>query len=147
MRLVGVFRCFECSVGDRGEVAERGVRPCRVVFVTPEGDDGPGVAQVPEAVDVEAFVAQTGVERLDAAVVPRCSGRDEYQARVPVGPGGQRLGGELGTVVGPDRLRVAALGDDLVEHTGQRRRRDGPLDQAGQGLAGVLINHSTTVRP
>ena len=85
MRLVGVFRCFECSVGDRGEVAERGVRPCRVVFVTPEGDDGPGVAQVPEAVDVEAFVAQTGVERLDVAVVPRCSGRDEYQARVPNG--------------------------------------------------------------
>ena len=36
--------------------------------------------QRPEHVDVEAFVADAAVERLDAAVAPGLAGRDEVQA-------------------------------------------------------------------
>ena len=45
-----------------------------VVVVFPVADDHSGVGQRPEAVDVEAFVADAGVERFDIAVVPRLSG-------------------------------------------------------------------------
>ena len=50
-----------------------------VVVVFPVANDHSGVGQRPEAVDVEAFVADAGVERFDVAVAPRLPGRDEVQ--------------------------------------------------------------------
>lgn len=51
-----------------------------VVVVFPVGDDHAGLRQRPEAVDVEAFVADAGVDRFDVAVAPGLSGWDEVQA-------------------------------------------------------------------
>jgi len=59
-----------------------------VVFVFPVADDHPSVGQRPEAVDVEAFIADAGVERLAIAVAPRLSGRDEVQTDLAVRPVG-----------------------------------------------------------
>jgi len=41
-----------------------------VVVVLPVADDHSGLSQRPEGVDVETFVADSGVERLDVAVAP-----------------------------------------------------------------------------
>ena len=57
-----------------------------VVVVFPVADDHVGVGQRPEAVDVEAFVADAGVERFDMAVAPRLAGRDEMQPDLTGGP-------------------------------------------------------------
>ena len=44
MRAIGLL-FFKCSsIGDWGEVAERRVGPDRVVLLTPDADDGAGVA-------------------------------------------------------------------------------------------------------
>jgi hypothetical protein len=45
-----------------------------VVVVFPVADDDAGLRQGPEAVDVEAFVADTGVEGFDVAIAPGLSG-------------------------------------------------------------------------
>ena len=50
-----------------------------VVVVLPVADDHAGLGQRPEAVDVQALVADAGVERFDVAVAPRLPGRDEVQ--------------------------------------------------------------------
>ena len=49
-------------------VIERAVPSPVVVVVLPVGDHDAGVGQGPEDVDVQAFVADSGVERLDVAV-------------------------------------------------------------------------------
>jgi hypothetical protein len=51
-----------------------------VVVMLPVADDHAGLGQRPEAVDVETFVADAGVERFDVAVAPRLAGWDEVQA-------------------------------------------------------------------
>ena len=58
------------SVAGRGLVAQGGM-PSVVVVVFPVADQHAGLGQGPEAVDVEAFIADAGVERLDVAVAPR----------------------------------------------------------------------------
>ena len=45
-----------------------------VVVMFPVADDDAGVRERPEGVDVEAFVADPGVEGLDVAVEPGLSG-------------------------------------------------------------------------
>jgi hypothetical protein len=75
-----------CSpVGARGGidrgclVAERAVPSAVVVVLLPVADHDAGLGQAPENVDVQAFVADPGVERLDVAVAPPLAGRDEVQ--------------------------------------------------------------------
>ena len=53
-----------------------------VVVVFPVVDDYAGLSQGPEAVDVEAFVADAGVEGFDVAVAPGLAGWDEVQANL-----------------------------------------------------------------
>ncbi|MDT5310594.1 MAG: hypothetical protein QOE48_6315 [Mycobacterium sp.] len=57
-----------------------------VVVVLPVADDDAGLGQGPEAVDVEAFVADAGVERFDVAVASRLAGRDEVQLDLTISP-------------------------------------------------------------
>jgi hypothetical protein len=54
-----------------------------VVVVFPVADDHPGLRQGPEAVDVETFVADAGVEGFDVAVARRLTGRDKVQTDLP----------------------------------------------------------------
>jgi hypothetical protein len=51
------------GVAGWGLVTQGGVPPVVVVVVFPVADDHAGLGQRPEAVDVEAFVADAGVER------------------------------------------------------------------------------------
>ena len=62
------------SVDRWGLVAERAVSSAVVVVLLPVGDHDAGLGQVPEDVDVQAFVADPAVERLDVAVAPRLTG-------------------------------------------------------------------------
>ncbi len=62
-----------------GLVAERAVPSAVVVVLLPVADHDPGLGQAPEDVDVQAFVADAAVERLDVAVAPWFAGRDEVQ--------------------------------------------------------------------
>lgn len=58
-----------------------------VVVMFPVADNDAGLGQGPEAVDVdvdvEAFVADAGVERFDVAVAPWLAGRYEAQPDLP----------------------------------------------------------------
>jgi hypothetical protein len=55
----------------RRQIAEGGMEAVVVVVVFPVADDDAGVGERPEGVDVEAFVADPGVEGLDVAARAR----------------------------------------------------------------------------
>lgn len=57
-----------------------------VVLVFPVGDHDPVPGQGSERRDVEAFVAQLAVERLNVAVTPSLAAWDERQATVTRSP-------------------------------------------------------------
>ena len=63
------------SVDGWRSVAKRAVSTAVVVVVLPVGDHHTGLGEGPEHVDVEAFVADPAVERLDVAVAPGLAGR------------------------------------------------------------------------
>src|ERR1044072_914389 len=90
-------------------VAQRGMRAHRVVVPSPALDDDLCLAQRVEDLAIEQLVTQPGIERLDVAVLPRRArgdvGRLGADAR---DPGLDRLGHELGSVVGSDVTRDAA---------------------------------------
>jgi hypothetical protein len=65
------------GVAGGGLVAQVRMAAVVVVVLLPVGDDHAGLDQRPEAVDVEAFVADAGVKRFDIAVAPRFARRDE----------------------------------------------------------------------
>jgi hypothetical protein len=74
-------------------VAQGRVSAVVVVVVFPVADDHLGVGQRPEAVEVEAFVTDAGVERFDVAVSPGLSGRDEVQTNLAGSPVGHCAAG------------------------------------------------------
>ena len=73
--------------------------PVVVVVVAPVLDNDSGFEQVREVLDVEAFVSEAAVERLDMGVLPGGAGLDVggvgARGRAPVA---QCVGGELGPV-------------------------------------------------
>jgi Resolvase, N terminal domain len=102
------------SVDRWRSVAECAVSASVVVFVLPVADHDPGVGQTSEDVDVQAFVADATVERLDVAVAPGLAGRDEVQAYSLICPVGHRLAGPLGSVVAAqlaEAMQAARLGE------------------------------------
>jgi hypothetical protein len=88
------------------------------------------------------LVADAGAERLNERVLPRGAGLDEAAAgAAEAAPVAEGVGGPFGAVVHPDQLRpVAALADDLVEHTDGVVGVDRARDSDRQGLAGVLVD-------
>jgi hypothetical protein len=106
-----------------------------VVLVLPVADRDPGVSQRPEQLDVEAFVAEPSVERLDVAVPPRLTGWDERQADSTVGPVSHRCAGELRAVVAAQHGWVTADGGEAVELVDELVGGDRALDQAAEALA------------
>gem|GEM_PF-2002490 len=111
-----------------------------IVLVVPVGDDDLGVEHGVEAVDVQALVALAGVERLDVAVVPRGSRRDERQADPIFRPGGDRVADELRTVVAAQHQWIPAGDRYLVDQGDDTLTGDRGSGQAAEGLTGVLID-------
>src|SRR2546421_563429 len=95
-------------------VADRGMRPDRVVVPSPTLDDDLGLAQGVEDLAIEKLVAQPRVKALDVPVLPRA-------ARGDVGglcadradPILYRLGDEFGAVIGTDVRRHAAQDEQV----------------------------------
>jgi hypothetical protein len=128
------------SVAGWGLVAQGGVAVV-VVVVFPVADDYLGVGQRPEAGDVEAFVADAGVERFDVAVAPGLSGRNEVQTNLPRSRVSHGAASQFGPVVtAQHRRECAALGGQAVEFSDQVLAGDAALDHPAETFAGVLVD-------
>ena len=107
-----------------------------VVFVLPVADDHTCLCQRPEAVDVEAFVADAGVERFDVAVAPGLAGRDEVQPDLAAGPVGHGVARQFGSVVATQDGRVCATsGGCAVEFIDEVITGDAALDHVAEAVA------------
>jgi hypothetical protein len=90
------------------------VRTALIVMPPPRLDLALRVRQRQEPVRVEAFVAQTAVERLYKGVVGRLAEPAEVERdAVLVGPAVERLGGELWPIIDPDRLGCVSMPSEL----------------------------------
>lgn len=112
-----------------------------VVVVSPVFEDDAGFEEVGEVLDVEAFVSEAAVERLDPAVLPGGARLDAggVGGRVPA-PVPQRVGGELGTVVHAQMGRCASSGGDLGDDFDGAVGVDAVTDVDGQGFSGELVD-------
>lgn len=90
-----------------------------VALFVPVADHGLRMQQRVEAVDVEAFVADPAVERLDVPVAPRRVRWDGGQSGAGAGPVGHRFADELRRVVRSEHRRRAADGDEVLEVSGE----------------------------
>jgi hypothetical protein len=88
----------------------------QVVIDPPRLDLAPRVFDRQELVDVQAFVAQLAVERLDKAVLRRLSRSDEVERdTASIGPLIQRSRRELRAVIDGDRPRRAVPRNGTIE--------------------------------
>src|SRR6202022_1973182 len=97
------------------QIAEGGMPSVPVVFVLPVADHDPSLSQGPEHIDVEAFIADPGVKRLDIAVTPRLPRRDKTQPDTLPGPVGHRGTRQLRAVIAAQHSRVATHASEAVE--------------------------------
>ncbi len=100
-----------------GEVAVGGVGPVLVVVDAPVFDEDSGLEQRLEHPQVQQFVTEPGVERLDPRVLPRRARIDEHSLDTGLGaPFGHDDRDELGAVVEPkERWRSASFEHEPVE--------------------------------
>src|SRR6266404_5301377 len=106
---------LSCELGRR-EIAERGVWTARVVVLAPAADSFPRIAQVAQAVEVEAFVAQLAVEAFDVAVLHRPARRDVLKSdALAYAPRVEVAAAELGSIIAAQRARLRALGQDAFQ--------------------------------
>src|SRR5712664_2752527 len=100
-----------------GHVAERAVRPNRIVVQAPGFDDLARLSQAEEPVLVETLVAEPAVEALDVGILVWLAGLDEVQPdALRVGPRIERAAGELGPIVRDEHRRLPARLDEPLEH-------------------------------
>lgn len=105
-------------VSERGgrQAAEDRVEPSVVEVSRPFFDPGVGVGHRQDPGGVQAFLAQSAVERLDMRVVAGFSGpRDVQFDLVERGPLLDQTPGELGAVVDANALRLASEPGEAVE--------------------------------
>src|SRR5262245_14894986 len=97
-----------CGVGPRARrrerrwraVAQRTVRPDRVVLLLPLLAQHPRLQQAGELLALQQLIPQPAVERLGVAILPRCPRLDVQRPDArPRQPGPQRLGNQLRPVV------------------------------------------------
>ena len=100
------------SICGRGSVAERGVPATVVVVLLPVADHDSRVSEAVETVQVQALVANAGIERFHVAVAPRLTGWNVGNPHHALRPIGQGLGDELGPVVASQHSWQAAPGND-----------------------------------
>lgn len=111
-----------------------------VVFGLPVADDDLGVGEGPEQVDVEALIADAGVEGFHVAVALGLTGWDEGQSGSFAGPVGHRLTGQFRAVVAAQHGRVTPVGREPVELVDEVVAGDGAGDQPAEAFAGVLVD-------
>src|SRR6266404_1445526 len=100
-----------------GHVAERAVRPNRIVVQAPGFDDLACVSQAEEPVLVETLVAEPAVETLDVGILIRLARLDEVQPDAwGVGPCIEGPADELGSIVRDEHRRSRARLDEPLEH-------------------------------
>ena len=95
------------DVGRRRLVAERGMRPGRIVIGDPGADDPPCVDHTEEQALVQQLVAHPTVEALAEAVLHRLAGGDVVPVDAVFGtPSADRVRSQLGTVAQIGRAHV-----------------------------------------
>lgn len=105
------------------------MRAVVVVVVTPGRDQPPCLAERTERHLVQEFVAQPGLKALLDRVLHRLAGLDIAPGNAPlVRPGQDHVRGQLRAVVGKNRFRPNAPGDDAVE---LRATRAPEIDMSG----------------
>src|SRR5262249_6926601 len=122
-------------------VAQRAVRPYRVVFPTKPRPLFPGVGHVLELLALQEFVTQLPMERLDEAVLPRAPRRhrDRLRARLRPPPY-QGLTDELPAVVAAAPRRGApARADPPRQPPPHIRSRDRAGNEQGQALPSIFV--------
>ena len=124
-----------------GGVAKGAVRPLFVVFAPPACDEDLRLRQRGEDLSVEALVAQLAIEGLDIAVLPGAARLDEEGRDADARePGPDRMGRELGAVVGAQRGGWAALDEELGQTGEDVVGPQAAGDHDGEALARVLID-------
>lgn len=99
----------------RGLTAQRAARTHSGVADPPALDAAPGIVQAAKPMDIQALIAKLPAEALQISVLHRLTRMDEAECNVAcVGPGVERLAGELGAVIQRDALGAAgrAILDD-----------------------------------
>src|ERR671917_1008416 len=122
-------------------VAERGVRAHRVVVASPALDHDLRLAQAVEDLAVQQLVTEPGVEALDEAVLPWAAGGDVgglgAHRRDPFL---DRLGHELGAVIGADVARHAAQDEQIGQDIDHVRGLELAGNPDRQALVGELVD-------
>src|ERR1051325_621077 len=99
-------QCWHKHLRGGSPVADRGMRAHGIVVAAPALDDDLRLAQGVEDLAIEQFVAQSRIETLDEAVLPRTVRRDVGGLRADrADPLLHRFGEEFRAVVGPNVLR------------------------------------------
>jgi hypothetical protein len=131
-----------------GLVAQRAVRPARVLVGAPCLDDLACFGERSEPAFVQALVAELAVEAPHVCVLCRLACLDQPQRHaVAVGPAVERVGGELRALVGPDHLRQAAELPDPIEHPRHMLARDAVVDRDVGRVIHVVIDDRQALEP
>ena len=118
------------------------MRPELVVVQPPLLDLLLGVFHRQEPVDVQAFVPERAVERLDRCVIHRFTGSREVQ-RDPVfiGPLSQSSGDKFGAVVALDAVRGTPVLDQPLNNPGDIRASQALARLDRQTLPAIIIDY------
>src|SRR5258707_173230 len=117
------------------------MRPDFVVVPPPKLDLLLRVGEIDKPVGIEALVSKLAVEAFDVAVLGRLAWPDEVQLHAPLeGPGIERLGDELRTVVDANALRIAAHGHQKREHGDDVLASDRRVHLDDQALAREAVD-------
>ena len=122
-------------------VANRGMRPDRVVVTSPAFDDDLRLAQRIEDLAVEQLVAQPGIKTLDEAVLPRTAWRDVGGlCSDGADPLLYRLSNELRAIIGTDVPGNAAQDEQVGEHVDDIDRLEPARYPDGQTFVGKFVD-------
>ena len=120
------------------------MRSVLVVIPSPGRNADSGFGQRTEPVLVEAFIPELAVDRLDEGILRGLARLNQLQFDVAlIGPLIERLAGELGTLVGADRLRVAPKVCHFVQSPGDVKLL---IPCSTRMPTDSLVKSSTTVR-
>ena len=113
-----------------------------VIARAPTRQSVSGVSEIVEDRLIEQFVAHSAIERFADPVLHRLARRDEMPGDLALlRPGEHCVRGELGSMVGDDQVRPAALGDDGVEFAGDASPRDRGVRNRGQAFLRDVVDH------
>ena len=112
-----------------------------VVAGFPVGDADLGVEQGEPLIHVQAFLADSVVERLDEPVPPWLTWRDVTDPDVALAESLQRFRDEFWAVVATDQYWLATSSNNRFESCNQVVAGDRPGGDVKQRFSGVFINH------